>query len=57
MTTTTRTPQLSADRAARYIERAISHGGIDAATATDAAALLDDINAGTVPVSMRPSRC
>lgn len=48
MTTSTRTPRISADRAARFIERSIASRALDAATAADAAALLDAIDGGTV---------
>lgn len=48
MTTTTRTPRLSADRAARFLERAIAARTLDPATAADAQTLLDGIDSGTV---------
>lgn len=47
MSTTTRT-RLSADRAARFLERAISARSLDAATQADAQTLLESIDAGTV---------
>lgn len=47
MTTSTRT-RLSADRAARFIERSIAARSLDPATTADATALLTAIGSGTV---------
>lgn len=47
MTTTTKA-RLSADRAARFLERSIAANALDPATAADAQQLLTAIDAGTV---------
>ncbi len=46
MTASTRTPKLSPDRAARFIDRALALGGLDRLTAGEASDLLADIDSG-----------
>ncbi|MGB5113519.1 MAG: hypothetical protein WBO08_18635 [Mycobacterium sp.] len=45
-TRTARTPKLSPDRAARFIDRALALGGLDRLTAGEASDLLADIDSG-----------